>query len=138
MPEPDRQDWSGRPTRVVIADDHPIFRNGLRQVLAPHENVQIVGEVADGDDALRSIEALKPDVVILDVDMPKKNGVEVTKALHEKNIDIPIIFLTMYNDREMFDKAMDIGVRGYVLKESAAREILESIRLVAEGKYYVS
>ena len=126
------------PTRVIIADDHPIFRGGLRQVLAGHDTVIILDEVSDGDSALRSIETLKPDVAILDIDMPKKNGLQVVKALQEKNIDIPIIFLTMYNDREIFNKAMDLGVRGYVLKESAAREILEAIRLVDGGKFYVS
>ena len=138
MPEPARQDWSGGPTRVIIADDHPIFRSGLRQVLAAHDTVRIVDEVSDGESALRSIESSKPDVAVLDIDMPKKNGLEVVEALHEKNLDVPVIFLTMYNDREMFDKAMDIGVRGYVLKESAAREIVEAVQLVADGKYYVS
>ena len=125
-------------TRVVIADDHPIFRNGLRQLLAVHAFINVVDEMADGEGALRSIEASKPHVAILDVDMPKKNGLEVMKELRDKNIDVPIIFLTMYNDREMFNKAMDLGVRGYVLKESAAREIVEAVQLVAGGKYYVS
>src|SRR5258708_7513125 len=120
--------------RVIIADDHPIFRGGLKQVLSAHSTVQIVDEVADGESALRSIETLKPGVAIIDIDMPKKNGLEVVKQLHERNIDIPVIFLTMYNDREMFDKAMDLGVRGYVLKESAAREIVESIQLVTHGE----
>ena len=138
MPEQAREDRSGGPIRVIIADDHPIFRSGLRQVLVAHDIVQVVEEVADGESALRTIEALKPDVAIVDIDMPKKNGLEVVKTLHAKSLDVPVIFLTMYNDREMFDKAMDLGVRGYVLKESAAREIVESIRLVAEGKYYVS
>ncbi|MBI3764889.1 MAG: response regulator transcription factor [Ignavibacteriales bacterium] len=123
---------------IVIADDHPIFRSGLRQVLAAQDIVHIIDEVSDGESALRSIETLNPDVALLDIDMPKKNGLDVIKALHEENLDIPVIFLTMYNDREMFNRAMDLGARGYVLKESAAREIVESIKLVAEGKYYVS
>jgi DNA-binding NarL/FixJ family response regulator len=125
-------------TSVIIADDHPIFRGGLRQVLAGHDSVIVLDEVSDGRQALQSIESKKPDVAILDIDMPEKNGLEVVKTLHEKSIDIPVIFLTMYNDREIFNKAMDIGARGYVLKESAAREIIEAIRLVAEGKFYVS
>lgn len=126
------------PIRVVIADDHPIFRGGLRQVLAAHDTIRILDEVSDGESALQSIKHFQPEVAILDIDMPKKDGLEVMKQLRAENSEIPVIFLTMYNDREMFNQAMDLGVRGYVLKESAAREIVESIRLVAEGKYYVS
>jgi len=124
--------------RVLIADDHPIFRNGLRQVLAAENTVTIVDEVSDGENALHAMERSKPDVAILDIDMPKKNGLEVVRALQEKNLDVAIIFLTMYNDREMFNKAMDLGVRGYVLKESAARELVEAIHLVADGRHYIS
>jgi DNA-binding NarL/FixJ family response regulator len=138
MPEQARQDRPRGPTRIIVADDHPIFRSGLRQLLAGYDGVHVLDEVADGESALRSIETLKPDIAVLDIDMPGKNGLEVIRALHEKNLDVSVIFLTMYNDREMFDKAMDLGARGYVLKESASREIVESIKLVAEGKYYVS
>jgi len=123
---------------IVIADDHPIFRSGLRQVLSGNAGIVIVDEVSDGDEALRSFRQFTPDVAVLDIDMPRKNGLEVITALIEEGIDIPVVLLTMYNDREMFDRAMDLGVRGYVLKEGAAREIVEAIRDVAEGKYYVS
>jgi DNA-binding NarL/FixJ family response regulator len=123
---------------IVIADDHPIFRSGLRQVLSGNAGIVIVDEVSDGDEALRSFRQFKPDVAVLDIDMPRKNGLEVITTLNEEGIDIPVVLLTMYNDREMFDRAMDLGVRGYVLKEGAAREIVEAIRNVAEGKYYVS
>ncbi len=124
--------------RVIIADDHPIFRSGLRQLFMANDTVEILGECSDGENALRSIENLRPDVAILDIDMPGRNGLEVIRALGEKNLDVPVIFLTMYNDREMFNKAMDSGARGYVLKESAARELVEALRLVAGGKYYIS
>lgn len=124
--------------RVVIADDHPIFRSGLRQVLTAHGTVEVLAELADGESALRSIGDLSPDAAILDIDMPGKNGLEVIGALRERHIDVPVIFLTMYNDREMFNRAMDSGARGYVLKESAARELVEALRLVAGGKYYIS
>jgi DNA-binding NarL/FixJ family response regulator len=123
---------------IVIADDHPIFRSGLRQVLSGNAGIVVVDEVSDGDEALRSFRQFTPDVAVLDIDMPRKNGLEVITTLNEEGIDIPVVLLTMYNDREMFDRAMDLGVRGYVLKEGAAREIVEAIRDVAEGKYYVS
>ena len=124
--------------RVLIADDHPIFRSGLRQVLASHSSFDIVDEVADGELAIASLEKLKPDVAVLDIDMPKRDGLEVMKHIRRAKWDVPVIFLTMYDDREMFDEALELGVRGYVLKESASREIVEAITMVAGGKYYVS
>src|SRR5690242_13432073 len=124
--------------RVVVADDHPIFRSGLREVLAAEPSIIIAEEAADGESALRAVLSQKPDVAILDIDMPKKNGLDVMNALRAARCESAVIFLTMYNDREMFNRAIDIGARGYVLKESAAREIVEAVRLVADGKYYVS
>ncbi len=126
------------PIRIIIADDHPIFRSGLRQLLAAHDGIRIIDEVSDGEAALRSIEASVPDVAVVDIDMPKLDGLEVIKQLQTKGIVVPVIFLTMYNDREMFDRAMDLGVRGYVLKESAAREIVDAVFQVNDGKYYTS
>src|SRR5260221_31960 len=124
--------------RVVIADDHPIFRSGLRQILASQSDIQVLDEVGDGEAALRSIRSLSPDIAILDIDMPKKNGLEVVQALQKEGPELPIIFLTMYDDHEMLSRAMDLGVRGYVLKEGAVREIIESVRLVGAGKHYIS
>ena len=124
--------------RVVIADDHPIFRKGLRQVITSNPDIMIESETEDGESTLEAIESLKPDLAILDIDMPKRNGLEIIRALHEQHHDIPIIFLTMYDDEEMFNEAMDEGARGYVLKESAVRDILDCIRLVADGRHYIS
>jgi DNA-binding NarL/FixJ family response regulator len=124
--------------RIVIADDHPIFRSGLRQILSAQAGLRIVEEISDGEQALIAIQRSTPDIAILDIDMPKKNGFDVVAALRSSGMDIPVIFLTMYNDREMLDKAMELGARGYVLKESAVREIVEAVRLVANGKHYVS
>jgi DNA-binding NarL/FixJ family response regulator len=128
----------GNALRILVADDHPIFRKGLRQVIESHPSLVVVGEASDGAEALRSITDLKPDLAILDIDMPEKNGLEVARALKEQKSITDIIVLTMYDDEEMFNEAMDIGVRGYVLKESAVRDIIESIRLVREGKHYIS
>ncbi len=126
------------PLRIVIADDHPIFRGGLRQVLAGRDSLRVVEEAEDGEQALRAIERARPDIAVIDIDMPKKSGFDVITALRTAGSDLPVVFLTMYNDREMFDRALDLGARGYVLKESAVREIIEAIQLVAAGKYYVS
>ena len=123
---------------ILIADDHPLFRKGLRQVIESDAAMKIIGEVGDGEAAVSFVEERKPDLAILDIDMPKLNGLEVAKTLARKKLDIDIIFLTMYEEEQMFNKAMDMGAMGYVLKESAANDILQSIRTVLSGKHYIS
>ena len=124
--------------KIIIADDHPIFRNGLKQIIEEEEGIEIIGEAADGQKAIELIQEKKPDIAILDVDMPKKTGFEVLKELQKSDDPVKIIFLTMYKEENLFNEAMDNGIRGYVLKESAADDICESIRLVAEGDYAIS
>lgn len=123
---------------ILIADDHPIYRKGLRQVIESHPSFTVIGEASDGNEAVKAILELKPDLAILDIDMPEKNGLQVVRELQEEKSTTDIIVLTMYDDEEMFNEAMDIGVLGYVLKESAVKDIIESIRLVREGKHYIS
>jgi len=124
--------------KIIIADDHPIFRNGLKQIIEEEEGIEIIGEAADGQKAIELIQEKKPDIAVLDVDMPKKTGFEVLKELQKSDDPVKIIFLTMYKEENLFNEAMDNGIRGYVLKESAADDICESIRLVAEGDYAIS
>ena len=124
--------------RLLIADDHPIFRRGLRDVIEAERDLEIVAEESDGAAALETITRLHPDLVVLDIDMPKRGGLEVVRALGKADALPPVIFLTMYDDEELFDEALDLGVMGYVLKESATREIVEAIRTVAGGKPYIS
>lgn len=124
--------------RIIIADDHPIFRKGLREVIDGDTGMCVIGEARDGDEAVLAIEHLQPDVAVLAIDMPKKNGLEVVRTLRDHRIDLPLVFLTMEDEEEMFNEAMDEGVRGYVLKESAVRDIIDCIRLVAAGRHYIS
>jgi len=124
--------------KIIIADDHPIFRSGLKQIIEEEEGIEIIGEAADGQKAIELIQEKKPDIAILDVDMPKKTGFEVLKELQKSDDPVKVIFLTMYKEENLFNEAMDFGIRGYVLKESAADDICESIRLVAEGDYAIS
>jgi DNA-binding NarL/FixJ family response regulator len=105
--------------RVLIADDHPIFGRGLRQVLLADPGLELVAEAQDGEAALQRIEEERPDVAVLDIDMPKKDGFDVVRAMAERNLTSAVVFLTMHKDEELFDGAMNLGVRGYVLKESA-------------------
>jgi DNA-binding NarL/FixJ family response regulator len=124
--------------RILIADDHPIFRKGLRQILETDKDVLSVTEVADGERALEEIAARVPDIALLDIDMPRLNGLQVVQQLRRKGISLDLVFLTMYKEEDMVNEAMELGVMGYVLKESAVSDILACIHTVAEGKHFIS
>jgi DNA-binding NarL/FixJ family response regulator len=122
--------------KIVIADDHPIFRNGLKQIIEYEDRIKIIGEADNGAKALELIKDLNPDVAVLDIDMPKKTGLEVLREL--KDSDVRIIFLTMYAEEDIFDEAMNLGIKGFVLKDSAVNDIIEGIFSVFEDRYYIS
>jgi len=124
--------------KLILADDHPIFLRGLRSVLAGENELQIIGEAANGEEALQLIRELKPDLAILDVEMPKMTGFQVASMLANEVPEVSIIFLTMYRDEAMFNKALDIGVKGYVLKENAVIDIVSAIETVKSGRYFIS
>lgn len=124
--------------RIIIADDHPIFRQGLKQIIEDEADIEIIGEASDGEKALELIIEKEPEIAILDFDMPKKTGFEVLKELKKIRNPVNVIFLTMYKEENLFDEAMDLGIKGYVLKESAADDICECIRLVSNGDYAIS
>jgi DNA-binding NarL/FixJ family response regulator len=124
--------------RIVIADDHPIFGRGLRQVVMADPAFELVAEAQDGETALQQIEEQRPDVAVLDIEMPKKDGFDVVRALEERKLSSAVVFLTMHKDEELFNGAMNLGVRGYVLKESAFSELVDSIKTVAAGGHFVS
>ncbi len=126
-----------RPT-VVIADDHPLFRSGLKQLIENECGFDLKYDATDGEEALGVICREVPDIAILDIDMPEVTGLEVARVIRNRGLATEIIFLTMYKEEDVFNKAMETGARGYVLKESAAIEIVSAIRTVAQGKYYVS
>jgi DNA-binding NarL/FixJ family response regulator len=123
---------------ILIADDHPIFRKGLMDVLLVDKSLKVIGEAADGESALSFLREHTVDIAILDVDMPNLGGLDVAKAARREQIKVDVIILTMYKEESIFNKALDLGVRGYVLKENAASDIVQGVRTVAEGKHYVS
>ena len=123
---------------VLIADDHPVFREGLRQVIETDEQLNVIGEAADGEAAVTRILETKADVAVLDVDMPNRDGFEVVRMLRQKQSPVRIIFLTMHKDERFLNAALDLGVNGYLLKDSAVTEIIASIKAVAAGHDYVS
>ena len=127
-----------RKISIILADDHPLFRTGVRQSLENGEKIDIVGEASNGEEALKLILDKKPDVAVLDIQMPKFTGLEVAKRIEHMNTDVRIILLTMLDDKRIFLDAMECGVLGYVLKDSAVSEIQRAIESVCNDKYYIS
>ena len=124
--------------RIIMADDHPIFRSGLRQIIEEDNNIEILGEADNGQAALELIDKFKPDIVLLDIDMPVKTGLDVMKELSERERIPKVIFLTVYADEDMYDEGVELGISGYVLKDSAISEITDCIYKVFDNKYYIS
>jgi DNA-binding NarL/FixJ family response regulator len=126
------------PTRVLIADDHEIFRVGLAKTIERDKTFSIVAQAADGKEALTLIREMCPDIAVLDISMPVLNGLDVGRAIYKEALTTEVIFLTMYKDIAYFNAAMDIGVRGYILKDNASADLLTCLRTVNEGKHYIS
>jgi DNA-binding NarL/FixJ family response regulator len=124
--------------RVVIADDHPVVRQGLRQTIEADPNLKVVAEAGDGKAALTQIEELKPAIAVVDVDMPLLDGLGVAREIRKKCLPVEIVFLTIHGEEDLFHAAMDLGSKGYLLKDSALTEIVKALRAVAEGNYYVT
>jgi DNA-binding NarL/FixJ family response regulator len=126
------------PTRILIADDHPIFRQGLRQLFESEVGLAVICEAGDGRAALREIETHNPDIAVLDVDMPEMDGFAVARSVKEKNLATELVFLTMYKDEELFNEALDLGVKAYVLKDSAVTDLIGAVRAVLAGQSFIS
>lgn len=126
-----------RRMRVLIADDHTIVRHGLRAILNAEPDMDVVGEAADGREVLKKVAALRPDIVVLDISMPKMNGLEVTQRLVKDAPNTRVIALTMHSSEEYVYSLLKAGASGYLLKESAASELVEALRLVRRGGIYL-
>ncbi|HMQ56607.1 MAG TPA: response regulator transcription factor [Anaerolineae bacterium] len=122
------------PIRVLIADDHPLFRDGVRALLNSLPAAQVVGEAATGAEAVAQAEALQPDVILMDILMPDLNGIEATRQILGQNPTIGILMLTMFEDDESVFAAMRVGARGYILKGADQVEIWHAIQAVARGE----
>ncbi|MCM3903206.1 MAG: response regulator transcription factor [Pyrinomonadaceae bacterium] len=124
--------------RIVIADDHPIFRDGLRNIIESEPGFRVVGEAGDGVSALEMIQKMRPAIAVLDISMPKLDGLKVARKLITEEPPVEVIFVTMYREQKVFTEAIQAGVKGYVLKDSAATDIISCIRAVAAGQKYAS
>ena len=123
---------------VFLADDHAIVREGLVTLLAAQADIEVVGTADNGRDALIQVAALQPDVVILDISMPGQDGIETTRQMLAKWSHMPVVILSMHSGAQHVFHALEAGARGYLLKESAAREIIEAVRVVQTGRRYLS
>lgn len=124
--------------RILIADDHPIFRRGLRMVIESDVSLKVVAEVENGAAALKQIQDLEPDVAVLDFNMPVMDGLEVAQEIQAKNLPTIPVFLTMHADEAIFNAAVDADVKGFVVKDSAANDITACIKTVAAGTSFFS
>lgn len=123
---------------VVIVDDHPVFRRGLQMTIDSDEQLNIVAEAQNGKQAIETIKNNEPDVAVLDINMPELNGFEALRELQNLNLATEFIFLTMHKDEAMFNTAIDLGAKGYLLKESAVDDIVTGIKTVAGGDHFIS
>lgn len=123
--------------RVMIADDHNMIREGLKQLLEFDGSIEIVGEASNGVECLEKLNICDPEVLLLDINMPEKNGIDVLKQMKADNSKIKVLILTVHNEIEYLMSAIDIGVNGYILKDSESSELKNAIKAVQNGESYI-
>lgn len=123
---------------IIVADDHPVIRKGLVEIISDDENFEVIAEAANGKDVLMLVKEMKPDIVVLDINMPGYSGFEVAKMLLDSNVNSRIVFLTMHKEEEILNKALDFEAFGYILKECAVDDIIDCLNFVKNGKKYIS
>lgn len=126
-----------QPIRVMLVDDHPVFRQGLRRVLESEDDLDVIAEVDDGLEALRVAQQLAPDVILLDINLPGMNGLQVARSLKDTLMDTSVIMLTAYHDDQQVFHAIRTGASAYFPKDVSPRRLIEAIRLVHQGSYVV-
>jgi DNA-binding NarL/FixJ family response regulator len=123
---------------ILIVDDHPLLRRGVRDAIAENPRFQIVGEASDGQEAMRLVTSLKPQIAVVDIDMPRLNGLEMLRALRQLAFPVKTIILTMFKEEDMFNAALDLGALAYVVKENAANDVLAALEKVTRGETFFS
>lgn len=129
---------SARPVRILLADDHSVVRTGFRRILEAQDDMEVVGEVANGREAVEQAFAVQPDVVIMDVTMPELNGIEATRRICESLPRARILALSMHRDSVYVREILRAGARGYLLKDSSEADFVAAVRAVAQGEGYLS
>lgn len=123
--------------KVMITDDHVLMREGIKQLLEFDGSIEVIAEAADGIECLEKLETVKPDILLLDINMPNKNGIEVLQEIKKKKIEVKVLILTVHNEVEYLLKAVDIGVDGYILKDSESAELKKAINHILDGENYI-
>jgi DNA-binding NarL/FixJ family response regulator len=123
--------------RILLADDHSMVREGLKQLLELEDDIEVIAQAGDGEETIEKIIEFTPDVVLLDINMPKMNGLEVLQYLKNNNMDANVLILTIHNEVEYLFKAVEIGVSGYVLKDSESDVLIKAIRSIYRGESYI-
>ena len=123
--------------KVMLADDHILMREGIRQLLEFDGSTEVVAEANDGEECIEKLLLTKPQILLLDINMPKKNGIEVLEEIKRKNIDVKVLILTVHDEIEYLIKAVDIGVDGYILKDSESTELKRAISVIMNGESYI-
>lgn len=124
--------------RILVVDDHPIVRQGLKTILEGHAGWEVIGEAADGVEAVEKAAMLRPDVMVLDVTMPTMNGLEACRVLRKQSPQLEILFVTQHDSPQMMREALDAGARGYVVKSNAARDLLEAVEAVSQHRMFTA
>ena len=124
-------------TKVMIADDHNLIREGLKQLLEFDGSIEIISEASNGVECLEKLQDMLPDVLLLDINMPEKNGLDVLEEIKKMKYDVKVLILTVHNELEYLLKAVDIGVDGYILKDSESAELKKAISAVLDGENYI-
>ena len=125
---------TGKPIRIVIADDHALVREGTRQILEDHPGLVVAGEAQDGEEAVAMVARLQPDVVLMDISMPKLNGIDATRIIKKESPATSVLILTAYDDDQYIFALLDAGAAGYLLKNVRGEELAQAVRAVAEGE----
>ena len=122
---------------ILLADDHKMIREGLKQLLEMYDDIKVVGEAGDGFECLNLADKTHPDVILLDINMPVMNGIEVLQEIKKKNISVKVLVLTVHNEVEYLLKAVDIGVDGYIMKDAESAELKNAINCIMQGETYI-
>lgn len=123
--------------KVMITDDHILMREGIKQLLEFDGAIEVIAEAADGVECLEKLSGVKPDVLLLDINMPNKNGIQVLEEIRKKKMKVKVLILTVHNEVEYLIKAVDIGVEGYILKDSESAELKKAIVSILDGENYI-
>jgi DNA-binding NarL/FixJ family response regulator len=124
--------------RILVVDDHPIVRQGLKTLLEGHAGWEVIGEASDGAEALEKAKDLAPDVMVLDVTMPRMNGLEACRLLRRQSPALEILFVTQHDSPQMMREALEAGARGYVVKSNAARDLLAAVEAVSQHRVFTA